>query len=111
LQRLCNSGDGWHRREGAPATRLVFPCLVRNLYNEDDDDEEKDGNNADEKEDEEDDEDSDKLDADKDSEALSPGCADQVGVTIRFIRNDVTFPWCGDVTLLVSSRMTSCTLL
>jgi hypothetical protein len=88
LQRLCNSGDGWHRREGAPATRLVFPCLVRNLYNEDDDDEdgETDGNNADEKEDE-DDEDSDKLDADKDSEALSPGCADQVGGRHSFYQN------------------------
>jgi hypothetical protein len=87
LQRLCNSGDGWHRREGAPATRLVFPCLVRNLYNEDDEDEEKDGNNADEKEDEddeEDEEDSDKLDAVKDSEALSPGCADQVGGSHSF---------------------------
>jgi hypothetical protein len=100
LQRLCNSGDGWHRREGAPATKLVFPCLVRNLYNEDDEDEdgEKDGNNADEKEDEEDDEDSDKLDAVKDSEALSRGCADQVGgrlsvlseLTSRFLGGDVT---------------------
>jgi len=91
LQRLCNSGDGWHRREGAPATRLVFPCLVRNLYNEDDEDEdgEKDGNNADDKEDEEDDEDSDKLDADKDSEALSPGCADQVGGR-QFVLSELT---------------------
>ncbi len=97
MQRLCNSGDGWHRREGAPATRLVFPCLVRNLYNEDDDgeDEEKDGNNADEKEDEDDEDDSDKLDAVKDSEALSPGCADQVGVTFVFYQN------CRHVSLVV----------
>jgi hypothetical protein len=56
----------------------VFPCLVRNLYNQDDDeddddeDDEKVGNNED------DDEDSDKVDALKDSEALSPNCVDQV---------------------------------
>lgn len=88
-KRLCNSGDGWHRREGAPATKLVFPCLVRNLYNDDDEDDDdddgKDGNNADENEedDDDDDEDSDKLDPQKDSEALSPGCVDQVERVLR----------------------------
>ena len=80
VQRLCNSGDGWHRREGDPTTKLVFPCLVRNLYNDDDtNDDDDDGENGDtEGENEEDDEDSNKVDSYKDSEALSPGCVDQV---------------------------------
>lgn len=61
----------------------MFPCLVRNLYNEDDDDDDENNDTANENED--DDEDSNKLDNYKDSEALSPGCIDQVGVKPFFL--------------------------
>jgi len=36
--RICNGADGWHKTHEDPRHQLVFPCLVRNLYSEDDDD-------------------------------------------------------------------------
>jgi hypothetical protein len=81
LQRLCNSGDGWHRREGDPTSKLVFPCLVRNLYNDDDmGDDEDDEHHADTAHEDDEDGGSKQLDNYKDSEALSPGCVDQVHI-------------------------------
>eukprot|EP00090_Calanus_glacialis_P000340 TRINITY_DN10209_c0_g1_i1.p1 TRINITY_DN10209_c0_g1~~TRINITY_DN10209_c0_g1_i1.p1 ORF type:complete len:1124 (-),score=372.79 TRINITY_DN10209_c0_g1_i1:391-3762(-) len=37
--RVCNGAVGWHKTDEDPRNQLVFPCLVRNLYSEDDDDE------------------------------------------------------------------------
>jgi len=62
-RRLCDSKDGWHKKENDPSSKLVFPCLVRNLYNNEDDEEE------------EEDED--------DSDSLSQSCAENVERVLR----------------------------
>jgi len=40
--KVCNGAVGWHKTEQDPRNQLVFPCLVRNLYSEDDDEDEDD---------------------------------------------------------------------
>ena len=66
---LCGSSAGWHNTEQDPRHKLVFPCLVRNLYNDEDD--------------EEDDDEDDKKDEDEDSEKLSDVCTEEVERTLR----------------------------
>jgi len=74
--RMCGAEEGWHTQDKDPRHKLVFPCLVRNLYNDEDDDDDypKDGI-------------SNKIDkGDKDSKEeegespinLSSDCADEV---------------------------------
>ena len=38
-ERVCDAKTGWHRDDSRdPRTKLIFPCLVRNLYNDDEED-------------------------------------------------------------------------
>ena len=64
---VCKAPDGWHRGEQHPTNRLVFPCLVRNLYAEDieEDEEEENGKSDDVK------------------ETLSEQCTEEVERTLR----------------------------
>jgi len=45
--KVCNGAAGWHKTEEDPRNQLVFPCLVRNLYSDDDDEDDEDDDNAD----------------------------------------------------------------
>jgi len=45
-KELCNGADNWHNVEHDPSNKLVFPCLVRNLYAEDEEDEDDEDKDA-----------------------------------------------------------------
>ena len=40
--KVCKGAQNWHQTQNSPKNQLVFPCLVRNLYNDEDDEEEGD---------------------------------------------------------------------
>jgi len=66
-KKLCEAEDGWHRKESDPVNKLVLPCLVRNLYNEDDDLDHEDEEEKNE----------------QPSGTVSPGCSDEIERVLR----------------------------
>ena len=68
--RVCKGGKNWHLMNPEnPNNQLVFPCLVRNLYPDDDD--------------EDDDEDYDNAESDDNKATLSDECVIEVERTLR----------------------------
>jgi len=45
--KVCNGAPGWHKTEEDPRHKLIFPCLVRNLYSEDYDEDDEEGEKGD----------------------------------------------------------------
>ena len=68
--RVCKGAAGWHASKDNLSNQLVFPCLVRNLYNDEDDDEDDDNINMEEEEAENEDK-------------LSDACVEQVERTLQ----------------------------
>ena len=69
--RVCHGAQNWHQTQESPSNKLVFPCLVRNLYPEDED------------EDEEDEFEDEKKDEEKEEGKLSEVCVEEVERTLR----------------------------
>ena len=70
--RVCKGAASWHMTDNEHlSNKLVFPCLVRNLYNDDEDDDEDD-NSLDEEE-----------DIDNNEDKLSDACVEQVERTLH----------------------------
>ena len=69
--RVCHGAQNWHQTQESPSNKLVFPCLVRNLYPEDED------------EDDEDEFEDEKKDEEKEEGKLSEVCVEEVERTLR----------------------------